>query len=285
MTFVITKKKQIKIANFNFTRRDLRNTSQADIDFAYIANMNSIEAIYYDEFHYCSFTPSIPHCMPSTDGVSTLEDLLSNPVLRYATWSMATITCLGNGLVLWGRFTHRDESRAVSMVIRNLAVADMMMGFYLSVIGVQDYRFRANYHVSSFAWMASWQCIGAGMLAMISSEVSLLILTFISVERFLLIADPFGGHRRLTTHNVLLFLFSIWLTGTAIAIWPGEVPQSGEDNRHDFIVGLFCFPFEQSYTGATALSTMDRIREHVFRCICGNGFHLAGNIRPPYLWA
>lgn len=155
-------------------------------------------------------------------GVSTLHDLLSKPVLRYATWSMAAVTCIGNALVLWGRFTHRDESRAVSMVIRNLAVADMLMGFYLSVIGVQDYRFRENYNAISFAWVGSWSCIGAGILAMISSEVSLLILTFISVERFLLIADPFGGHRRLTMHNVLLFLFTIWLTGIAIAIWPGK---------------------------------------------------------------
>lgn len=135
---------------------------------------------------------------------------------------MATITCVGNSLVLWGRFTHRDESRAVSMVIRNLAVADMLMGLYLSVIGIQDYRSRKHYRSDSLEWLGSWECILAGVLAMVSSEVSLLILTFISVERFLLIADPFGGHRRLTTQNVLLFLFTIWLTGISIAVLPGE---------------------------------------------------------------
>lgn len=56
-----------------------------------------------------------------TQGVSSLEDLLTKPVLRYSVWLMATLTCLGNGLVLWGRFTFRDENRTVSMVIRNLA--------------------------------------------------------------------------------------------------------------------------------------------------------------------
>lgn len=50
-----------------------------------------------------------------------MEDLLTKPVLRYSVWLMATLTCLGNGLVLWGRFTFRDENRTVSMVIRNLA--------------------------------------------------------------------------------------------------------------------------------------------------------------------
>lgn len=134
---------------------------------------------------------------------------------------MATITCIGNSLVLWGRFTQRDENRAVSIVIRNLAVSDILMGLYLSIIGIQDYRYRQQYQHFSKKWITSGHCIALGVLAMISSEVSLLILTFISVERFLLIADPFGGHRRLTTQNVCLCMLTIWLIGITIAIIPG----------------------------------------------------------------
>lgn len=167
--------------------------------------------------------PSLALCYGcfARSGLSTIDDLLSKPILRYSAWGMAMITCLGNSLVLWGRFTQRDENRAVSMVIRNLAVSDMLMGFYLLILGVQDYRFRMHYGRVAFEWAASWMCIGVGVLAMISSEVSLLILTFISIERFLLIADPFGGHRRLTTQNVMLCMFTIWLIGITIAIVPG----------------------------------------------------------------
>lgn len=154
-------------------------------------------------------------------GLSTDKDLLSKPTLRYSAWSMATITCIGNSLVLWGRFTQRDENRAVSMVIRNLAVSDMLMGLYLSIIGIQDYRYREQYQYNSMEWVASWGCTFIGIIAMISSEVSLLILTFISIERFLLIAGPFGGRRRLTTQNVFLCLFTIWLIGISIAVIPG----------------------------------------------------------------
>lgn len=135
---------------------------------------------------------------------------------------MAVITCLGNALVLWGRFTNRDENRAVSMVIRNLAVSDMLMGLYLGIIGIQDIRYRNEYHSNALEWVVSWHCIFSGIIAMISSEVSLLILTFISVERFLLIAGPFGGRIRLTTQNVLLCLFSIWVVGISLAIIPGK---------------------------------------------------------------
>lgn len=132
------------------------------------------------------------------------------------------LTCLGNGLVLWGRFIYHDENRAVSIVIRNLAVADFLMGIYLSIIGVQDYRFRRQYHTVALEWIASWGCVAAGILAMTSSEVSLLILAFMSVERFLLIADPFGGHRRLNTQNVFVFLLAIWVIGCTISIFPGK---------------------------------------------------------------
>jgi len=59
---------------------------------------------------------------------------------------MATLTIAGNVLVLWGRFIYRDENVAVTMVIRNLALADMLMGFYLITIGVQDYRYRNEYY-------------------------------------------------------------------------------------------------------------------------------------------
>lgn len=153
-------------------------------------------------------------------GISSLEDLLTKPVLRYSTWIMAIFTCIGNGLVLWGRFIGRDENHGVSIVIRNLAVADMMMGMYLSIIGIQDYRYRQMYHKVALDWIESWNCAMAGVLAMISSEVSLLILAFMSVERFLLIANPFGAHHHIKKQNILIFLFSIWLIGSTLAIIP-----------------------------------------------------------------
>lgn len=165
-------------------------------------------------------TPSITKCSPKTDGISSLQDLLSKPVLRYSAWIMAALTCLGNSLVLWGRSTLRDENRTVSMVIRNLAVADMLMGLYLCIIGVQDFRYRKVYHTIAQEWVESYMCIATGILAMISSEVSILIMTFMSVERFLLIADPFGGHQKLNSDNVSVTLFTIWLIGCTIAIVP-----------------------------------------------------------------
>lgn len=40
-----------------------------------------------------------------------------------------------------------------------------------------------------------------------------------SIERFLLISDPFG-HHRLNTKNVVMSLYIIWLVGVSVAIFP-----------------------------------------------------------------
>ncbi|XP_017052302.1 relaxin receptor 2 [Drosophila ficusphila] len=190
------------------------------IDFAAINSMRNLTYIIYDRFFYCSMTPRVRMCKPSTDGVSSFQDLLSKPVLRYSAWVMATLTIAGNVLVLWGRFIYRDENVAVTMVIRNLALADMLMGFYLVTIGVQDYRYRNEYYKVVLDWISSWQCTVIGTLAVSSSEVSMLILAFMSLERFLLIADPFRGHRSIGSRVMWLALICIWITGVGLAVVP-----------------------------------------------------------------
>lgn len=132
---------------------------------------------------------------------------------------MALVTFVGNASVLWGRLKFRDENRNVSIVIRNLAFSDLLMGIYLAFIGYTDAYYRGEYHENSGEWVKSWQCVFIGSLAMASSEVSILILTFMSIERFLLISDPFG-QRKIDTKNVILALFIIWLLGFFIAIFP-----------------------------------------------------------------
>lgn len=151
---------------------------------------------------------------------------------------MAFLSCIGNISVLWNRL--HDENKNVSLVIRNLAFSDMIMGIYLLMIGLTDARFRNVYHKHSGSWLKSWECVILGILAVTSSEVSILILTFMSIERFLLISDPFG-HNKLGTKSILLCLFIIWLLGGAIAIYPVILFQSSTKFYGVYNSGT-CFP-------------------------------------------
>jgi leucine-rich repeat-containing G protein-coupled receptor 8 len=137
--------------------------------------------------------------------------------LRYAVWIIAFLSCIGNISVLWSRL--HDENQSVSIVIRSLAFSDLLMGVYLLLIGLTDARFRSVYHENSGAWIKSWECATLGMFAVFSSEVSIFILSFMSIERFLLISNPFG-HHKISTKSIVLSLFIIWMLGAAIAILP-----------------------------------------------------------------
>lgn len=48
----------------------------------------------------------------------------------------------------------------------------------------------------------------------------MLILAFMSLERFLLIADPFRGHHHISVKNIFFALLSIWIVGVGIAVAP-----------------------------------------------------------------
>uniref|UniRef100_A0A1A9X1V3 G-protein coupled receptors family 1 profile domain-containing protein n=1 Tax=Glossina brevipalpis TaxID=37001 RepID=A0A1A9X1V3_9MUSC len=224
----------------NISYLNLTGIPFGSIDFEAINAMKNLKYIIYDRFYYCSMTPNVRMCRPISDGVSTFRDLLSKPILRYSVWIMAFFTITGNIMVLWGRFIYRDENVAVTMVIRNLALADLLMGFYLLIIGMLDYRYRNEYHRVALDWITSWHCVAMGVLAVSSSEVSMFILAFMSLERFLLIADPFRGHYRISAKNILISLIVIWILGASLAVTPVVLWQSS--TKYYGTYSGVCFP-------------------------------------------
>lgn len=58
------------------------------------------------------------------------------------------------------------------------------MGVYLLIVGTLDVAFRDEYNRHARQWMTSWRCTAVGLLAMMSCEVSVLILSLITIERY-----------------------------------------------------------------------------------------------------
>ncbi|KAK6636889.1 hypothetical protein RUM43_010553 [Polyplax serrata] len=204
----------------NLSSLNLEEIEISNIDVSMFSMMKKLKFIYLKNFYYCTFAPMVPNCEPKTDGVSTSENLLGRPILRVTVWIVAFITCAGNIYVFWERVTTKDENRVLSWIVRNLAVSDFAMGIYLVVIGIKDIEYRGIYHRVSHEWISSWTCTLIGSIAMLSSEVSIIILVFMSLERFLLIAVPFGGHQTLNWRTSCFSVGVIWTFGLSIAFIP-----------------------------------------------------------------
>ncbi|XP_053186972.1 relaxin receptor 2a [Scomber japonicus] len=195
-----------------------------DIQTKMFLPMKNLSHIYFKTFQYCSYAPHVRSCKPNTDGISSFEDLLANMVLRVSVWVMAFITCFGNLLVIGMRSLIRAENNLHAACIKVLCCADCLMGVYLFFVGIFDVKFRGQYNRNALLWMESVACRTIGFLAMLSSEVSVLLLTYLTLEKFLVIVFPFSNLRpgKLQTG---VMLASIWLLGFIIA----AVPLMNED--------------------------------------------------------
>ncbi|KAK1800382.1 hypothetical protein P4O66_005613, partial [Electrophorus voltai] len=198
--------------------------------------MTNLSHIYFKDFQYCSYAPHVRKCKPNTDGISSFENLLANVILRVSVWVMAFITCFGNLFVIGMRSFIRAENNLHAVCIKvlcsfvhvcvkrsscpvNCTGADCLMGIYLFFLGVYDVKFRGEYNRNALIWMESLECRTMGFLAVLSSEVSMLLLTYLTLERFLVIVFPFN-HLRPGKLQTGLMLASIWLVGFLIAAVP-----------------------------------------------------------------
>ncbi|NP_001315182.1 relaxin receptor 2 [Cynoglossus semilaevis] len=214
---------QIQPSHFNHLTQlqslALEGIEIPDIQTKMFLPMKNLSHIYFKKFQYCSYAPHVRSCKPNTDGISSFEDLLANVVLRVSVWVIAFITCFGNLFVIGMRSLIRAENNLHAACIKVLCCADCLMGVYLFFVGVFDVKFRGQYNRNALLWMESVECRTIGFLAMLSSEVSVLLLTYLTLEKFLVIVFPFSNLRpgKLQTGVVLA---SIWVLGFIIAAVP-----------------------------------------------------------------
>ncbi|XP_050390908.2 relaxin receptor 1-like, partial [Patella vulgata] len=167
----------------------------------------------------CAFITRFERCYPQGDGISSQYNLLESHILRVTVWIVAILACFGNLAVLLGRFFIREDNQIHSFFIKNLSFADLVMGMYLIVIGTHDMRYRGRYLFYDYKWRNSWGCDVSGMLSTISSEVSVLTLTLITLDRYMCITYPLSLRKR----NIRLaysVMALIWTLSLALAVLP-----------------------------------------------------------------
>ncbi|XP_045572995.1 relaxin receptor 1 isoform X2 [Salmo salar] len=158
-------------------------------------------------------------CKPNTDGISTFENLLANIILRVFVWVVAFIICFGNVFVICLRSCIASENQHHTMAIISLCCADCLMGVYLFFIGAFDIKYCGEYNRHAQLWMESMQCQLIGSLAMLSTEVSVMLLTYMTMEKYLCIVFPFHNYRA-GRKQTLCYLIFIWVLGFIIAVIP-----------------------------------------------------------------
>ncbi|KAM7130912.1 LOW QUALITY PROTEIN: relaxin receptor 2 [Ciconia maguari] len=194
---------------------DVEMTEILNINRIMFQHMRNLSHIYFEKFHYCFYALHMQICTSLTDGISSFEDLLANTVLRVFVWVIVCVTCFGNLFIRTISFI-KAEYNMHTMSIKILS-ADCLMGVYLFFIGVFGVKYHGHYKKDATLWIESLPCHIMGFIAMLFTEVSVLPLTYLTLEKYLVIVFPFSNIRPGKQQTVVI-LISVWIAGFVIAI-------------------------------------------------------------------
>ncbi|XP_064651598.1 uncharacterized protein LOC135502578 [Lineus longissimus] len=207
---------------------NLENLRSLDIRSNYL-EVTSISAVFSsldlnilqtDTFSICCAAKDhVRNCTPLPDEFSSCSDLMAREELKTAIWLLGFLSIFSNVLVIVFRSKTIKSNTVQKILIINLSVSDFLMGVYLIIIGSADVHFKDVYYLHEAEWRQSPMCACAGVFSLVSSEMSVFTLVFITCDRVLAIVFPFSGLR--TTSKRLIITLSIaWSLVVGLASLP-----------------------------------------------------------------
>ena len=133
----------------------------------------------------CHLTKEDAECISTiVENFASCENMLKNPAPRYSIWAIGVLSLLGSVCVLVLRHFLKEKNAVQVIMLMHLAVADGLMGVYLLTIAVVDRLWSGEYYLHDFQWRFGLSCQITGAISVLSSEVSAMLLTLISGDRF-----------------------------------------------------------------------------------------------------
>ena len=186
--------------------------------------IESVKLMVSDAYKFCCIRPESlveDDCYPRKDEFSSCADLMRSESLRALIWIIGMFALVGNICSLGYRFIYERKYMRLGygIFVTNLAVSDFLMGVYLIIIASADQYYRGNYIFHSDDWRESILCQFAGFIAVISSEASVMIMCFITLDRILVTKFPFGKFQ-ITPKIAGVLVSVVWLLSLIIALLP-----------------------------------------------------------------
>ena len=153
------------------------------------------------------------------DNFADCESMFRNPAPRISIWAVGSLSIIGSAFVLIWRRIFKEKNVVQTIMLMHLAVADGLNGVYLLTVASVDLLWSGEYYLHDFKWRTGWSCQLTGAIALLSSEVSLMMMSLISADRLKNIVFPYDG-TALTQKATHILCFIIWVVGFLIAFFP-----------------------------------------------------------------
>ena len=182
------------------------------------------------------FVPDDTYCTAIEDRSPflTCDRLLSDRILMVVMWLIGLNAIGGNIFVLCQRKSTSDKGVVQSLLLRNLATSDLLMGVYMLLIASADIYFGEHFPMFAEAWRSGTTCRIAGTISILSSEASVFFVTLISIDRYICIKYPYSSHKLSKTLSVIIVIL-LWITALALGVVPSVLAGKSDtfyDNSH-----------------------------------------------------
>ncbi|XP_076462149.1 uncharacterized protein LOC143294656 [Babylonia areolata] len=186
-----------------------------------------LERVLSDNYRICCthvlpehFHENRHKCLAPVDEMSSCDSLLRQDVYRFCLYISAILALICN----IGSFVYRQCSKAgrgldssCHVFVSYLCLSDCLMGVYLVILGAADQVYREMYVWRAGEWKSSMACTVAGLVSLLSSEVSVLLILLITIDRLLAVRLPLSRfvftHRSAHAMSVVTWLFGLLMAG------------------------------------------------------------------------
>ena len=158
-------------------------------------------------------------CHSPKDEFSSCFDLMKNRGVQVCVWILGLTSLIGNLSVILMRAVVKEDNRVHSFLVTNLAMSDLLMGIYLLIIAIKDMQWQGGHFLHDFKWRSGVPCAFTGVLSMVSSEVSVLLLTVIATDRLICVVFPLKV-RRMSRSVACAVVGGVWVFGAMLAVIP-----------------------------------------------------------------
>ena len=152
-------------------------------------------------------------------------------------WLIGLNAIGGNIFVLSRRQKTTSKNKIQTFLLRNLAMADLLIGVYMLLIASADIYFGEYFPMRAETWRSSITCRIAGTISIVSSEASVFFVTLISVDRFVSIKYH-NSRFNLKQKSSAGVVSVLWIIALVLGIVPSSLAGKNNlfyDNSHVYI--------------------------------------------------
>ena len=208
-------------------RLDIRGSSLTSFHVDTFFGLSRLHVLDTDDPRMCClfflrYKFSQTDCTAPRDELSSCSDLLRSSFFRTFLWTLSMLAVVGNaGVLAYGVCARKEGIHSGYRVfVSSLCVSDLLMGIYLSIVGSADAVFSGQFFKKYAEWTQSPLCHVAGFVALLSSEVSALLICLITLDRLLVLRFPLSFNLHMTARSALLASGAAWGLGLVLAILP-----------------------------------------------------------------